>query len=470
MENISEILRKKEIPTGTSGENTDTWYSGSSEPPAPGTENENECRRCHGTKFIHPLMPSGEPDYGHLIPCVCARQESANKRASRLQALSNLGSLSKLTFDNLLPAGRDSSPVSQKLFQLALDEIRKFAENPQGWIVLVGPVGSGKTHLSCAVANYRIDHGYPAFYITVAELLDHLRSAFNPNSEIEYDELFEQIKDSQLLILDNLNYSGTTAWSKGKLDHLLEHRFNSRLPTLITTSVAVEEFDNDYAGHINDPEVSKVLILKKESSSLQSLDSLDLELLKTMRFENFNCKGLSVSEDVRQNLEKAFSNASDFAKSPQGWLVLQGLNGCGKTHLAAAIANQLRESGKQVLFIVVPDLLDHLRSSFGPESRLSYDALFEKIKKIPVLILDDFGEHSATPWAQEKLYQLINYRYNARLATVITTYFNLDEIDRRISSRMVDPSISLVFEMIATDYRGDLKTSGPSRNRSKTRN
>jgi len=415
-------------------------------------------------------MPSGEPDYGRLIPCVCARQESAKKRASRLQSLSNLGSLSDLTFENLLPAGRSNSPVSQKLFQLALDEIHKFAEKPQGWIVLVGPVGSGKTHMACPVANFRIDQGYPAFYITVSELLDHLRSAFNPNSEIEYDELFEQIKDSQLLILDNLNYSGTTAWSKGKLDQLLEHRFNSRLPTLITTSMAVEEFDNDYAGHINDPEVSKVLILKKESSSLQSLDSLDLELLKNMRFDNFDCKRLSLPEEVRQNLELVFNNAREFARSPQGWLVIQGLNGCGKTHLAAAIANQLRESGKQVLFIVVSDLLDHLRSSFSPESRVSYDALFEKIKKIPVLILDDFGEHSATPWAQEKLYQLINYRYNARLATVITTCLNLEEIESRVSSRMVDPSISLVFGIIAPDYRGDLKTSRSPRNRSKTRN
>ena len=467
MEELSEILGKKETLINISRENTDTWSSGSSEPPVPGTENENECRQCHGTKFIHPLMPSGEPDYGRLIPCVCARQESANKRASRLHALSNLGSLSKLTFDNLLPAGRNNSPVSQKLFRLALDEIRKFAENPQGWIVLVGPVGSGKTHLSCAVANYRIDHGYPAFYITVAELLDHLRSAFNPNSEIEYDELFEQIKDSQLLILDNLNYSGTTAWSKGKLDQLLEHRFNGRLPTLITTSMAVEEFDNDYAGHINDPEVSKVLILKKESSSLQSLDSLDLELLKTMRFDNFNSKRLGLPEEVGQNLEEVYGIARDFAKSPQGWLVIQGFNGCGKTHLAAAIANQLRESGNQVLFIVVPDLLDHLRSSFGPESRLSYDALFEKIKKIPVLILDDFGEHSATPWAQEKLYQLINYRYNARLATVITTCLSLDEMDSSVGSRLADLQICMNLNITAPDYR-DRKTTRATRPRPKT--
>jgi DNA replication protein DnaC len=404
-----------------------------------------------------------------LVPCTCARDDIDKRKLARLQAISNLGSLSKLTFSSLLPLGRSSDAVSQKLFQLALDEIRKFAENPQGWIVLVGPVGSGKTHLACAVANYRIGMGNSVFYIAVAELLDHLRSAYSPGSDVEYDELFEQIKNSPLLILDNLNYSATTAWSKGKLEQLLEHRFNGRLPTLITTGMSVEEFGADYAGHINDADVSRVLILKKESSSLQSIDSLDLELLKNMRFSNFDSKRLSLHEDIRQNLQQAFSIAREFARAPQGWLIYQGLNGCGKTHLSAAIANELRGSGKEVLFIVVPDLLDHLRASFGPESRVSYDALFEKIKKIPVLVLDDFGEHSATSWAQEKLYQLINYRYNARLATVITTCLNLEEIENRVSSRMVDPSISMVFNIIAPDYRGDIKTAKTGRPRPRTK-
>ncbi len=435
-----------------------------------GVQSVNDCTVCHGTKFIHPLLASGEPDYSRLEPCGCTRKDIDNRKAARLQAISNLGSLSKLTFDNLLPSGRNDDAVSQKLFQLALDEIRKFAENPQGWIILAGPVGSGKTHLASAVANYRISLGHPAFYITAGELLDHLRSAFSPNSEVGYDELFEQIKESPLLLLDNLNYSATTAWSKGKLDQILEHRFNGRLPTLITTSMAIEEFGNDYAGHIYDTEVSKVLILKKESSSLQSLDSLDLELLKNMKFANFDAKRLSLPDEVRKNLEQAFNIARDFARVPQGWLIFEGLNGCGKTHLAAAIANQLRETGKEVLFIVVPDLLDHLRSSFAPESRISYDALFEKIKKMPILVLDDFGEHAATPWAQEKLYQLMNYRYNARLATVMTTCLNLEEIENRVSSRMVDPSISLVFNIIAPDYRGDIKTSRVVRSRPRPKN
>jgi len=64
-----------------------------------------------------------------------------------------------------------------------------------------------------------------------------------------------------------------------------------------------------------------------------------------------------------------------------------GVNGCGKTHLAAAIANHLHDGGKSMLFVVVIfDLLDHLRSIFWVlESRVSYDELFEKIKKTQVL-------------------------------------------------------------------------------------
>jgi DNA replication protein DnaC len=445
----------------TSKENTDIWFKDDITE-SDMNDQERPCPICHGAGFVHPLLPSGAPDYSRLVPCRCSSPTLERRHIYRLQSISNLGNLTNLTFDNLLPEGRRYDPASQKLFYEAYQQCKKFAENPQGWLVLVGPVGSGKTHLACAVANYRIHQGYPAFYISVAELLDHLRASFNPASEIEYDELFEQIKETRLLILDNLSYSGTTAWSKSKLDQLLEYRFNSRLPTLITTGTPVEEFSSDYAGHINDPDISHILILNKNFSSLQSLDSLDLELLKNMRFENFDVKRLNLPSNVRENLAQALHNAREFARSPQGWLIFQGLNGCGKTHLAAAIANSLREEGKDVLFIVVSDLLDHLRSSFSPESRVSYDALFERVKKVPVLVLDDFGEHSATPWAQEKLYQLINYRYNARLATVITTCLSLDEIDNSISSRMVDPSISLNFNIIAPDYRGDVKSIRPT--------
>ena len=180
-----------------------------------------------------------------------------------------------------------------------------------------------------------------------------------------------------------------------------------------------------------------------------------------MTFDKFDWKRVNLLPEQRQNLEQAFHLALGFAKSPDGWLVFMGVTGCGKTHLAAAIANYRYQAKQPALFTVVPEFLDHLRSTFSPESKVSFDQIFERVKTAPLLILDDFGEQSTTPWAREKLYQVINYRYNARLATVITTRYSLeeilDEIDSSISSRLVDPKISTPFNIIAPDYRGDLR-------------
>jgi len=381
------------------------------------------------------------------------------EKLTQLQHYSNLGALSRLTFDNLLPTGRYDDAESQQYFTQAYEAAKAFGIEPRGWLILVGPTGCGKTHLACAIANYRLSIGQPAFYIGTADLLDHLRSAFSPSSEIAHDELFERVKDTPLLVLDDLTTTATTPWAKGKLEQLLGYRFNAHLPTVITTDMPVEEFDDSLRGHLNDPGLCRICVIRRKTPlGLDYLGGIELEALREKTFNNFNYKLSNLSSEERVNLEQAYRNAVNFAKCPGGWLIFVGVNGCGKTHLAAAIANHLRQEGKSVLFIVVPDLLDHLRSTFSPESRVSYDELFEKIKRAPVLILDDFGEQAATPWAQEKLYQLINYRYNARLATVVTTCLDLDDIERRIGSRMVDPSLSLVFNINAPDYRGDIKS------------
>jgi DNA replication protein DnaC len=181
-----------------------------------------------------------------------------------------------------------------------------------------------------------------------------------------------------------------------------------------------------------------------------------------MPFKTFDAKRLNLPLEQRQNLGAAYQVALQYAESPEGWLVFQGVNGSGKTHLAAAIVNYRYEARKPATFVVVPEFLDHLRKTFNPESRVSYDQLFEAVKTAPLLVLDDFGEQSTTPWAQEKLYQVINYRYNARLATVITTSNSLDEIESRIASRLVDPRLSMVINITAPDYRGDnTQSPGP---------
>ena len=422
------------------------------------------CPVCKGAGFVHPTLDSGKVDFSRVVPCQCSKGELRKKKTEYLEKYSNLGSLSQLTFDNLSPKGRTSrnserSEESHERFAQVYQAAKGFADNPQGWLGFSGPSGSGKTHLACAIANHCLSLGQPVFYISTADLLDHLRSTFSPTSDITYDELFEQVKNVPLLVLDDLTLGSASSWAKDKLEQLLHHRFNARLAMVITTDVPLEKMDERLRGHLVSNEFCQVWTIEAPSP-FESQSGLGLELLRNMTFDDFDHKRLELPLEQRQNLRQAYNLAVEFARSPEGWLIFQGVNGCGKTHLAAAIANHRLAQGKPVLFVVVPDLLDHLRSTFNPESKISYDEFSEKLKETPLLILDDFGEQSATPWAQEKLYQLINYRYNARLPMVVTTCLSLEEIETRISSRMVDPKFSTVFNIIAPDYRGNV---GPTR-------
>jgi DNA replication protein DnaC len=115
------------------------------------------------------------------------------------------------------------------------------------------------------------------------------------------------------------------------------------------------------------------------------------------------------------------------------------------------------------LFVVVPDLLDHLRATFNPTSTVPFDKRFEEVRRTPLLVLDDLGTESATPWAREKLYQIFDYRYNARLPTVITTASKVDEIDPRLATRMLDVSRCTPAPITAPAYRGGAAGSKPIR-------
>jgi DNA replication protein DnaC len=465
MEHISEILKKttlKSIPGANSDATSDT-----SEESAV----LSDCPACRGAGFVHPLLPTGKADYSKVVPCQCLCKTSNKRRQIVLEKYSNIGSLKRLTFDNMIPHGRSGSAASQKKFEAAYEAAREFAVNPQGWLVFIGPSGCGKTHMAVAIANERINKGFPVFFITAADLLDHLRSAFNPESEITYDKLFEQVKNAPLLILDDLGAHSDKPWSNEKLDQLLNYRFNNELPTVITTTPPIEELGDRLVNRISDPRLSSVFQIEEEGKETMDRAWSDgLELQKNMTFASFDWKRVNLPQGQRDNLERVYRLAFEFAKSPEGWLVLQGVTGCGKTHLASAIVNYQYQANKPALFIFVPEFLDHLRSAFNPDSKISYDQLFEKVKNTPLLVLDDFGEQAATPWAKEKLYQVINSRYNARLATIITTRCSLDEIDSPIRSRFIDPKISVTFAIEAPDYRGDSSPPpAPRRTRAYTR-
>ena len=96
-------------------------------------------------------------------------------------------------------------------------------------------------------------------------------------------------------------------------------------------------------------------------------ETSNLQHMQKMTFDTF-CTDTASGSDISAALQDALNTARAFAHHPRGWLVLIGAYGCGKTHLAAAVANYCIEGGRPVLFVIVPDLLDYLRAAYAPNS------------------------------------------------------------------------------------------------------
>ena len=421
--------------------------------------------------FYLPDVSPEHPQFGKAIECSCRSDHLEKSRFDRLLRVSELGSLQDCTFENFLTEGVGLPKAKQLRLKLAYDSVLSYAKNPQGWLVLKGGYGCGKTHLAAAVANYQLSIGQKVLFVNTPDLLDHLRAAYSPTSDVRFDERFHQVRNAPILILDDLGSQSNTEWAQEKLYQIFNHRYNAALPTVVTTNQELEAIEGRIRSRLVDHRLVKIITIAAPDfrhagfhEMQPDLSTLDLHTEQT--FSTFQLRERELPQNEANNIRRAYELAKNYAANPTNWLVFNSIaHGNGKTHLAAAIANDLARKGDVVLLISAPDLLDHLRATYNPSSVIRYDRRFNEVKNSPLLVLDDLGTESASPWAREKLYQLLNYRYVARMPTVITTATAIKDLDPTLESRMMDESRCTFFVLNAPSYRGKVtkkRSSGRS--------
>ena len=143
-------------------------------------------------------------------------------------------------------------------------------------------------------------------------------------------------------------------------------------------------------------------------------------------------------------------------------MYLWGSSGSGKTHLMACMVNELTSNYVPCLFTNFFEIAKQIKKTYN-RSLYSESDFINQIANIPFLFIDDFGtervqKEGEDTWLQERVYDVINKRYNARKPTIFSSNLSIQELVEKqgIMTKTVDRVVELssaIIEVKGDSYR-----------------
>ena len=179
--------------------------------------------------------------------CICLKKMLAMERFEH----SGLGALIRTqsceSFDLSFYTGAERTSMEQNL-EICRSYASSFDETTTQGLLLTGPTGLGKTHLSTAIARQVMEKGYDVYYVTAAELF----RTFEETRFSREDDAAPNMRPAccDLLILDDLGTEPITQYSVSCLYELLNARINREKPWIINTNLGADELQKKYQDRI----------------------------------------------------------------------------------------------------------------------------------------------------------------------------------------------------------------------------
>lgn len=113
--------------------------------------------------------------------------------------------------------------------------VREYPAVDRG-LLLMGPCGVGKTHLSAAILRGLIEKGIPCLFYESGTLLKEIQSSYNPVSQTSESKVLASVYETDVLVLDELGATKPTDWVRDTMMQIINTRYNDRRLTIFTTN------------------------------------------------------------------------------------------------------------------------------------------------------------------------------------------------------------------------------------------
>jgi DNA replication protein DnaC len=192
------------------------------------------CEKCKDTPgFILTEYADGRTGAEKCDCAVVSYQQTLKGRANIPEAY-----LSAALDNFKLP---ENNPVARSQYATALLTVRAYVRDfptvsPSG-LLLIGPTGTGKTHLAVATLRGLLDRGFEGVFFNFSKLLDHIRSGWKPDAGAADRAAYGLAEEAPILVLDDLGAHRVKDWVEDTVTEIITERCNNRLATIFTTNL-----------------------------------------------------------------------------------------------------------------------------------------------------------------------------------------------------------------------------------------
>jgi len=243
-----------------------TWGAQlSTTPPTPTDSSANsratasppdECPTCRGECFFQHRAAFGEPNFGRHYACpTCGGYGTVSAFAAALRGNSGIppAQWDRCTFERFDPQRAPAAATAKAAAEAWAND----AEKP--FLVLLGSVGTGKTMLAIAAARRRVERQQPVTFTTVARMLDELRATNREGAIEPLGVVRGRLEQTAALVLDDLGADRVTDFATEQLFLILDHRWQRRMATCITSNIDPDALDARVRSRIMDRSIARIV-------------------------------------------------------------------------------------------------------------------------------------------------------------------------------------------------------------------